>query len=393
MRDLIQQQAYNAWAANPRSVLELATGVGKTRIAIMAVEAVVNKFPEAKILIITPTEVIRDKVFPEDFAKFGKSDLLKNCTIECIQTVYRWENQDFTLVVADELHRYLPKEGDYEYFKFFEKNRYRYFLGLSATIEHSLKHYQLRLGPTVYSYSISQAAKDGVVSAFKIVNLAVELTKDEEDELKSVQRNYNYYEHLLGGMFSAFDNAKAYLANGTPEQKIWANIFYRSIKRRKSIVDKAINKKLIARKIMDAFPNSVGILFSADIEQCEDVVSGRENSIVYHSKLGKKAKASAISKLETGQVKYISTVKALNEGLSINNLEIGIELSGNSKAKDTIQRIGRICRYVEDKQPVFIRLYIKNTQDEKWMRNSQRDLDQSMIYWANSIEELLTLIN
>lgn len=398
MREIIQQNALTAWKNNPRSVLELCTGAGKTKIAIMAIEAVVNKFPDAKILIIVPTEIIRDKVFPEDFNKFGKNHLLKNCTIECIQTVYRWDKTDWTLVVADELHRYLPQQGDYEYFKFFENNTYRYFLGLSATIDVALKPYQLRLGPTVFTYTISQAAKDGVVSAFKIVNFAIELTEEEKAKLKSVQRNYNYYESLLGGHFEAFSNAKAYLAsNDTSElgrdRKIWANIFYRSIKQRKAILDKAVNKISIARQVMNIFPNSNGILFSADIDQCEKLIEGRTDSVAYHSKLKKKDRLLAIEKLENGQVKFISTVKALNEGVSINNLEVGIQVTGNSKTKDMIQQIGRICRYIENKAPIMIRFYIPGTQDEVWLKKSQRDLDQNSVYWVKSIDELLTIIN
>lgn len=394
MRDIIQQQAFNAWAANPKSVLELCTGAGKTKIAIMAIEAVVKKFPDAKILIIVPTELIRDKVFPEDFIKFRKDQLLNNCTIECIQTVYKWENTQWTLVVCDELHNYLPKYGEsYEYFKFFERNEYRYFLGLSATIDESLKFFQNKLGPTVYKYSISQAAKDGVVSAFKFVNYAVKLTVDEEKELKLVQRNYNYYEHLLGGPYEAFRMATIYRAGGTEEQKIWANIFYGCIKKRKSILDKAYNKIGIATQIMNLFPESNGILFSADIEQCERLAEGKDNTIVYHSKLKKKERIAAISALENGSVRFISTVKALNEGVSINNLEVGIQLVGNSKAKDLIQQTGRICRYVEGKKPIMIRLYISGTQDEKWLRKSQKDFDQSCIYWIDSIEQLQTIIN
>ena len=395
MRDTVQLLAYNAWAANTRSVLELCTGAGKTRIAIMVIRAVVNKFPDAKILIIVPTELIRDKVFPEDFAKFGETKLLANCTIECIQTVYKWTNTDWTLVVCDELHRMLYKQGEaYEYFKFFENNAYRYFLGLSATIDNSLKVAQSRLGPTVYTYNISQAAKDGVVSAFKFVNYAVKLSEEEEAELKKVQRNYNYYEHLLGGPYEAFRMATIYRANGTPEQKGWANIFYACIKKRKSILDKAYNKIKTAREILDLFPESNGILFSSDIAQCEKLVEGRTDSLVYHSKLKKREKLAAIASLEDGRtrIRFISTVKALNEGVSINNLEVGIQLSGSSVARDLIQQTGRICRYVEGKKPIMIRLYIQGTQDEKWLRKSQKDVDQSNVYWINSIDQLKTII-
>jgi len=393
----IQLGAYTAWCDCTKSVIEMCTGSGKTLVAIMVIEAVVNKFPDAKVLIIVPTELIRDKVFPEDFAKFGKSHLLKNCTIECIQTVYKWEKKSFTLVVADELHNYLPgyTKTSYEYFKFFENNEFNYFLGLSAFIDESLKFFQNKLGPTVYKYTISQAAKDGVVSAFKFVNYAVKLTEEEDKALKTIQRNYNYYEMLLGGPYEAFRSATSYRVNGTPEQKQWANIFYSLIKKRKALLDKAVNKLLVTREVMNLLPNSNGIIFSDSIEEAIKVTEGRDDVVVYHSKLKKKERLEAIAKLEDGRtkVKWISTVKALNEGVSINKLEIGIQRNGNSKIKDTIQQTGRICRYIEDKSPIMIRTYVQYTQDQKWLTSSQKDLDPSCIYWCSSMDELKAIIN
>lgn len=393
----IQLGAYDAWCTNPRSVIEMCTGSGKTLVAIMAIEAVVKKFPDAKILIIVPTEIIRDRVFPDDFKKFGKAHLLANCTIECIQTVYKWSNISFTLVVADELHNYLPgyTKTSYEYFKFFENNAFNYFLGLSAFIDESLKLFQNKLGPTVYRYTISQAAKDGVVSAFKFVNYAVKLTEEEEKALKTIQRNYGYYEMLLGGPYEAFRNATSYRVNGEPEQKQWANIFYSLIKKRKALLDKASNKLLVTREIMNLLPNSNGIIFSDSIEEAVKVTEGRSDVVVYHSKLRKKERLESIARLEDDRTKirWISTVKALNEGVSINKLEIGIQRNGNSKIKDTIQQTGRICRYIEDKSPIMIRIYIPDTQDQKWLKSSQKDFDPTSVYWCSSIDELTKIIN
>ncbi len=393
----IQLEAFNAWCDCTKSVIEMCTGSGKTLVAIMVIEAVVSKFPDAKILIIVPTEMIRDRVFPDDFAKFGKTHLLKNCTIECIQTVYRWSNTSFTLVVADELHNYLPgyTKTSYEYFKFFENNEFNYFLGLSAFIDESLKLFQNKLGPTVYSYTISQAAKDGVVSAFKFVNYAIRLNEEEDKALKIIQRNYNYYEMLLGGPYDAFRNATSFRANGSLDQKQSANIFYSLIKKRKALLDKAGNKLLVTREIMNLLPNSNGIIFSDSIEEAVKVTEGRSDVVVYHSKLKKKEKLEAIAKLEDGRskIKIISTVKALNEGVSINKLAYGIQRNGNSKPKDTIQQTGRICRFIEGKKPIMFRLYIQGTQDEKWLRRSQKDFDPSCIYWCSSMDELKAIIN
>ena len=92
-------------------------------------------------------------------------------------------------------------------------------------------------------------------------------------------------------------------------------------------------------------------------------------------------------------LRWISTVKALNEGVSINNLEVGIQLSGTSKPKDTIQQLGRCVRFIDYKEPIFVRFYIKGTQDEKWLRKAQKDFDQSCIFWCENLDEFKLIIN
>jgi len=354
-------------------------------------------FDTAKILIIVPTELIRDKVFPEDFIKFGKKNLLKNVQIECMQTVYRWDKQHFKLVILDEAHNMLPKENetDYEYFKFFDNNTYDYFMGLSATIDNELKQFQHKIGPTVFSYDISQAAKDGVVSAFKFINYAVQFTPSEMEEYKKVQRSYNYYEMELGGSFEAYKTALIWLGSNDTEKVGKAGAFLNLVKKRKSLLDGASNKRLMANQIMDLYPKKYGILFSSNISLATELIKGRKDSVVYHSKLKKKEKIAVLKRLEDGRtkIKWISSVKALNEGVSVNNLEIGIELAGDSKTKNLIQRIGRVCRLIAGKKPIIIRLYVPGTQEVKWMSKSQKGLDQSLIFTCSTLGELEKLID
>ena len=45
-----------------------------------------------------------------------------------------------------------------------------------------------------------------------------------------------------------------------------------------------------------------------------------------------------------------------------------------SKGLTMIQRIGRIIRYQEDKIGKIIILYVKDSQEEKWLQNSVKSL-------------------
>src|ERR1017187_71657 len=219
-KSIIQQKALDSWKLNKGiGTCEIATGVGKTKIALDAILAVKDRLytddpnKVLKCLIIVPTEVIRDEVFPTEFEKWNMLEIMtNNCEISCIQTVYKYVDKYYDLIIVDEIHRVLPKEKDeYEYYKFFEQNKFRYILGLSATIDKEQISNLNKIAPVCFKYSLQEALNDGIISEFKIYNIEVLLTEEEKVKLSKIQKSYNYYEGLLGGRFEAFNNALKYI--------------------------------------------------------------------------------------------------------------------------------------------------------------------------------------
>lgn len=388
-RQIKQREAFNAWLRNMRSTLNLCTGFGKTYMAIMIARYVYDllKKDDFKCLIIVPTEVIRDDVFPSEFIKFGQKELLSKCEISCIQTVYKYENQYYDLVICDEIHNYLYRDGETnEYFKFFENNTYKYILGLSASIDDDKLASLNKIAPISYVLTLDQAVKLGIISPFRIFNVEIELTDEEKREYNRLLHLYTYYERILGGKWHAFSNSLKFLKEGNEDEKRNAAIFRSLIKKRKDLLNNAANKIVVTNKILTFFTECNGIIFSESIEQCHRLVGENEKIIAYHSKMKKKEKRDALDRLNDGRtkVKCISAVRGLNEGLSIDSIVYNIITAGNGKMKDMIQRTGRSCRYVEDKIAYIFRLYVKGTQEEKWVRKSQEEFDKTNIYFVNT---------
>lgn len=85
-------------------------------------------------------------------------------------------------------------------------------------------------------------------------------------------------------------------------------------------------------------------------------------------------------------LQQISTVRSLNEGFDYEGVKLGIMASYNSSKKDDTQRSGRTSRkdYKNlDKIAIIINLYIKDSQEEKWLKEKQRG--KSGILWINTI--------
>jgi len=103
----------------------VGTGVGKTRIGLMAINEAFEKelrVSESELvfeaLIIVPTTNLRDNEWVNECRKWFPH-LEKYITVECIQTVYKPELllSTYDIIVVDEIHTTLS----HEYRKVYDK--------------------------------------------------------------------------------------------------------------------------------------------------------------------------------------------------------------------------------------------------------------------------------
>jgi len=93
IKDEIQRKGLNIWWSSPfygKGTLQYATGVGKTRCGVLAAALMVKKLGmDCNMLILTPTETIRDRSWKDEFKKWGYDDIFTACIkCVCIQTAY-----------------------------------------------------------------------------------------------------------------------------------------------------------------------------------------------------------------------------------------------------------------------------------------------------------------
>lgn len=77
--------------------------------------------------------------------------------------------------------------------------------------------------------------------------------------------------------------------------------------------------------------------------------------------------------------KVLNTAKALDEAADIENVEVAILISYSSKARQTIQRIGRVIRFKDGKIAYIYILCLHSpeykTQELKWLKGAMSELD------------------
>jgi superfamily II DNA or RNA helicase len=103
---------------------------------------------------------------------------------------------------------------------------------------------------------------------------------------------------------------------------------------------------------------------------------------------GEKLKNKIKKDFETDKYRVLLTSKALDEGYNCKNIEMGIIHSGSSLKRQTIQRFGRILRFVDGKVAIIVNIYVKDSQDEKWLNERLKGISSSKINWVTSANEI-----
>ncbi len=380
VKDKEQKKALNSWAKNGYCGSIIAgTGFGKSRCGVLAVCHILDKnyanweITADPALVLVPTVQLQ-KQFKEEFIKWGKEEYLKDVEILCYQSAYKLKGVDYSIVVCDEVHLGLSPQ----YRKFFENNTYQHLLCMTATLpeeyEYNLKLQQI--APINYKITLDKCVSLGLVSPYEIHCIPVELTDSEQADYKKINNKFVYWKYQLGN-FDAFNEAKRVLADrdAAPEMKQAAAQFYACIRNRKKIVDFASQKVYALQKLVVRNVGKKILVFGGANAFTNELAEANEPfSTVYHSGKTKKQKEKAIEDFKDGTKTVLCSTKALNQGFDVPDAGIGVICGLTSKSLSMIQRVGRLIRFQEDKIGKIYILYVKNSQEEKWLNSSVKNL-------------------
>ena len=384
IKDTEQRHALNMWAKTGFVGSIIAgTGFGKSRCGVLAAGKTLRDHieGEGRGIVLVPTVQLRDQ-FEEEFSKWGYEDVVDNIDFVCYQSAYKLKDNHYNIVVCDEVHLGLSPE----YRKFFENNTYDRLLCMTATLpeENEYKLHLFKLAPTVYRISLDQCVAMGLVSPYDIVCVPIKLTDEEQKEYKSINKKFVYWKYQLG-QFGAFDAAKAIMANknASAKDKQAAARFYACIRDRKKIVDFASNKVAQLQKLVIQNLDSKMLVFGGANAFTDTLCDATQPfSVSYHSGKTKKQRENALLEFKEGNKNVLCSTKALNQGLDVPDASVGVVCGLTSKALPMIQRIGRLIRFQEDKKGRIYILYVKDSQEEKWLKSSVKGLKN--ITWLPS---------
>lgn len=394
-KDLKQKQAYLAWQKNGyRGLIAGCTGFGKSRLGTWAAAAVA-KIPEpadvekwghrfGKVLLVVPTEELRDNDWPAEFEKWGYADVMKNhVKAVCYASLTDEDCRDYHVVIFDEFHHMTKRMFDSCHVENAALGGTRVIM-LSATEPKGAREktkvtMMKTLGGVVYKIDLDEAAELGLVSDYKIVVLDIEL--DDTDKyieagpkdkrfMTTEKKHHEYLKKILTKL----------RIEAEVDPKKAKSLFFFEMKYNQFIYNLKSKQTVAERVMKDLVAKGRTLIFAGSIAQCE-ALCGEQ---VYHSKV-KEAKKEGLLKdrwlsaFRKKEISWLGAVDALNEGVNIPEIDYELIAQCDSNPRKLVQRVGRGVRFREGHKAWVVILCALGTADESWVSKSLAPFDREKI--------------
>lgn len=407
IKDAVQQEAAEALRlVNNWGAVNAATGVGKSKIAIDKIIKLLKYKPDAEILIVVPTQRLRDTGWKEEFYKWnwnGTTSIITsdvwgtNIRVECYASLHNIKSCHFDYIILDEGHNITEENS-----VVFRTNKIDNCLWLSATYPDKDKMVMLqKLNiKTIYSISITEATSLGIIAPYEITVVTLPLddkdryidagTKDNPFKSTELER-YMYFCNNLHRLYMGYimrmqfiqrlrSKVKAtnYILSLIPQS--YRTVIFCGSKEHANLTaaNRYYSKPTPPKKIKgNATPTKM-------LKYSEDLLKYTNDIVIYENSVKGK-----LDLFIEGSINRISCVEALNEGHNLPNVDIGLIEQLNSKQLDFIQRVGRILRYRPGHTGKIIVICSSETEDFNWVRKSLKEFDQEKIRWIK-YEDILS---
>ena len=396
----VQMEALGMWKKNNfNGCIEVATGVGKTRIGVIAGCEFIKRGEQKLPTLITCSKTTIVENWPKEIALWGYADYINSCIVECYQTSYKRKNENFGTLIGDEIHKGLTPEYSQVFDLSFDKR-----LLMTAKLSPTNKQLLQKLNiPIVFTYTREEARKDGIISELTVVEKKVYL--GVEDSAKYLQYT-DKMEEVSKKILATFKSGTRVNLWATVQNwrnhhngyfKMLAFTYLKAVRERASLLYNSEAKIIAAADFIEHIvknrKDAKIIVYSEHISPIElldeELNRRRVTTLMYHSKKTKAQNQNAIDTFDKGvgffngsNYQVLLSAKGLTEGLNIKTANVAVVLSTTSNNLDSIQREGRVSRRKEDNRSLVIHItgclqvyemnkyIIKDTKDKDWLNNS-----------------------
>lgn len=384
LQQILQLQGKN-W------LLELATGTGKSRIALEKIKSLISK--EGQSLLIVVPRNIHKQNWAEEIKKWWTK-----CDCEISYTTYvsfpkykgTWD-----FVIFDEVHHLSERcrEAICDFC-------IGHSVLCSATVSKSLKDELKEVFDDLVSYKkdLRDVIEEDILPDPKVYLWPLELNTGFATE--SIWKNKSAKGKLINCSWAVrwdfikqksnpvriYCNERQYYIDLCGQIEYWKKRAYRSqmarnkwlrlcADRLKWLSDKKVK---YLHQLLPTLLKYRTLTFCNSIEQTEllgeyCINSKNVNSIQY------------LEDFNSGKIDHITACSMLNEGMNLTNCQVGIYANLNSSETIIKQRMGRLLRHPN---PVIIVPYYKDTREEELVKTMLEDYNSNLVTTISHIEEI-----
>lgn len=371
-------------------LLELATGTGKSRMALEKVKSLnCNK------LLLVVNRIVHKQNWSEEIAKWWP-----NCQVDITITTYKSLHKyadKYDCAIFDECHHLsaLCRE---------QLSNYTICNSVlcSATVKDSLKQ-ELRLlfkDLIVYTKDLRDVIEEEILPDPKVYLFPLSLRTDLPTE--SIWKNKKAKGRLIECPYATrwnyirqktnpvriYCTERQYLIDLNNQIEYWKKRYMSTqstvaknkwlrlcTERLKWLSDKKVK---VVSNILCHLIGFRTLTFCNSIEQTEILGKHCINS-------KNKCSLESLKLFNEGKVNHITACNMLNEGMNLVNCQIGIYANLNSSETIVKQRMGRLLRH---KNPILVIPYYVDTREEELIKVMLENYNPKLVHTINSIEEI-----
>lgn len=376
-----QSVALTEWQKTSRGIVEVVTGGGKTVFAFISMLAAQRRYPGLRILIVVPSIALLDQwvialqdelgVAAEDIAQLGGGEkpVGTQPVIVAVINSARTFSVEFaasgpTMLIVDECHRAGSPENAKALTGSFVAT-----LGLSATPEREYdtgfsEILEPALGPIIYRYDYVEAAADGVITDFDLINIKIPMIGSEEKE-------YN----KLGKRISVL------LRTNADDESL-----RRALVARAAIVNTMAYRIPAAVRLLDSHKGERAIVFHERVAAAGKIYAALKrrghNAVLYHAAIEPGIRREHLRQFRRGIHDVLVCCRALDEGMNAPETAVAVIASSTASHRQRVQRLGRILRPAKGKTKASVyTLFGTDDEQSRLMQEASRLKNISQIMW------------
>lgn len=392
----LQQREFNALKDKRRVILKWATGTGKSKMTIDLVNHALKSFAGKPKILFVVAERAHIQNWKDEMAKWN----LKNeSTIICYNSLHKYENEHFNIVVYDEGHHCFTEKR----LRIIETIEADYVYLLSATLSAN----KTDIIEDIYGkFTVSEVSLKDAINSEILPEPKVNVIQLKLDDTKATE------EIRIGKSKIAptikWEDRKRYIYKNEPciikcTQKQKYDFFTESMEYWKERYQRSHNefhhnkwvnlgsqrkrylgelKTPYVKKLIDLLEgNKRYICFCASVSQCEAL--GSKNAI--NSR--RRDNQYIIDCFNRKKIDSLYAVGMATEGMNLTDIQVGVIVQLDGKERLFIQKVGRALRA---DSPIAYIFYYTDTQDVKYLKTAFENIDGKYIrrYEINQLNKL-----